>query len=75
MRKPKKKYDVFIHERRYGCYGNVDQRHHTGTTWAVSPEAAINNVRFRNGDKYTFREIGDRLDEGSVSYEYEAEEA
>ena len=72
----KKHYAVFVcHQGEGGCYGTQKLRRLVGETWAVSPEQACNNVRYRTrGRSPSYYVIGDVLDEGSASVFYEAEE-
>ena len=72
----KKHYAVYIvHQGDGGCYGGQELRYYLGDTWAVSPEKACSNVRYRtSGKSYSYYINGDIADEGSYSVFYEAEE-
>lgn len=81
MRKPKRKYEVYLVGDGYGVYAKEYCRDFMGTTWAVSPKQAISNVRFQNRDRDnpyggpSSWELGDILDEGYVHFHYVAMEA
>lgn len=76
----KKHYEVYYVGRGFGCYAKDYQKTYLGDTWAVSPEKACNNVRYRYRDKnhpnggYSYDILGDCLDEGEVLFTYEAVE-
>lgn len=73
-----KQYRVFIVRKGYGCYS--EGKWFAGSTWAVSPEKACSNVRYRgrgrknpNGGSASWVN-GDYAEEGFANYYYEAEE-
>ena len=78
--KRKRSYNVFLVGHGDGCYAEDYHREFIGTTMAVSAKQACSNVRFRemrdkrnpNGG-YSAWVLGDRADEGTVVYTYEAE--
>lgn len=71
----REKYNVYIISYGWGCYKCIDGRKEfVGSTMAVSPKQAINNVRYRNEGKNTnswFHD--DYLEEGSGVSTYIAE--
>ena len=78
MRKPKRKYDVYLVGDGYGVYAKDYCRTFCGTTYAVSEKQAISNVRYQlrtNDNPYggpSSWVLGDILDEGFVDFHYEA---
>ena len=68
----KQKYDVYIEGHGYGVYKKEYKKIFCGSTVAVSEAQAINNVRFRNGDKESIYIQDDYMDEGYVVFEYHA---
>lgn len=74
----KKHYKVYYVGKGTGCYAEDYQKTYLGETWAISPEKACSNVRFRFRDKthpnggYSYDILGDRLDDGEVFFTYEA---
>lgn len=58
MSKEKRKYNVYLRQVVFDSTGDPDKAIHyedfMSSTWAVSPEKAACNVRFRNGDKYDY---------------------
>ena len=78
--KQRKKYAVYYVGTGEGCYAKEYKKIYLGDTWAVSKEEAESNVRFRYRDEkhpnggYSYDILGDRLDEGTVFFEYKAEE-
>jgi len=78
--KTKHKYAVYRVGTGTGVYARDFCNEFIGETFAVSPEQACNQVRFRetrcktlpNGE-YSTLVIGDRLEEGSVFFKYKAE--
>ena len=78
-KKPKKHYAVYYVGKGKGVYAKEYQRTFIRNTWAVSEAKAKSNVRndFRrknNPMAYSKSYLGDRLDEGSVTFTYEAVE-
>lgn len=77
MRKPKRKYYVYLIAHGTGCYSS--DKSYVGSTYAVSEKQAINNVRYRTRDENhpyggaSSWAVGDYAEEGSVYYEYKAE--
>lgn len=74
----KQKYDVYLIGTGTGCYAKNYAKHFLGSTYAVSPEQACNNVRYRqrtngapNGG-YSYWTLDDSYDMGYVEYEYKA---
>lgn len=84
MQKPKRfsnikhHYDVFYVGYGEGCYAKNYRREFVGSTWAVSPEKACSNVRYRLRDDkyphggYSYDVMGDSAGMGSVSFSFEA---
>ena len=74
----KKHYAVYYVGHGDGCYAKDYCNVFLGETWAVSPEKACSNVRYRMRDDkyphggYGYDSIGDRCEEGSVFFEFEA---
>lgn len=54
----KRKYNVYLRQVVFDSAGDpgkaIKYEDYISSTWAVSPEKAATNVRFRNGDKYDF---------------------
>jgi len=78
--KPKKHYAVYYEGHGWGCYAENYSKVYIDDTWAVSPEKACSNVRYRyrnekmpNGG-YATEVLGDYLGEGEVLFEYKAYE-
>lgn len=67
----KEKYNVYRVESGTGCYGSSEK--YIGSTYAVSAKQAVNNVRFRTGNRPAMDVIGDYLEEGHVVISYRAE--
>ena len=76
----KRHYEVYYIGKGTGCYAEKYKKIFLGETWAVSPEKACSNVRYRNRDKkhpnggYSCDILGDCLDDGEVLFTYEAVE-
>ena len=74
----KKKYSVYYVGKGTGCYAEDYKRIYLGDTWAVSPEKACSNIRFRQRTKempnggYSTDFLGDSEDMGYVEFYYEA---
>lgn len=72
------KYDVYYVGYGEGCYAEEYCRQYVGTTYAVSPKQACSRVRYNTRTKeqphggYHTYSIGDILEEGSVTFTYEA---
>lgn len=67
----KRKYQVYLVRRGYGCYGSM--MFHVGNTMAVSEAQAENNVRFRhNGAVPAAWTNGDCEERGDIDTFYKA---
>lgn len=58
MAAAKRRFNVYLRQMIRDYTGDPDLAIHyedfVGGTWAVSAAQAVNNVRFRRGDKYSF---------------------
>ena len=74
----KKKYSVYYVGKGTGCYAENYKKIYLGDTWAISPEKACSNVRYRMRDKsnpnggYSINYLDDSQGLGYVFYQYEA---
>lgn len=70
----KTKYKVYLVGQGHGCYASEYWREDLGETWAVSPEKAISNIRYRLRQKGELLpdDLGDSEGMGFVHYELEA---
>lgn len=70
----KTKYHVYLVGHGHGCYAEDYYREDLGSTWAVSPEKAISNIRYRlrQAGEILPCHLGDREGLGYVNYELEA---
>lgn len=54
----KKHYAIYLASRVFDCEDDarceITRRDFVGETWAYSEAQAVNNVRFRNGDKHSY---------------------
>lgn len=51
----KRRYHVYLRQTVYDSQGaEIQYEDYISATWAVSPEKAASNVRYRNGDKYNY---------------------
>jgi hypothetical protein len=72
-------YNVYYIGKGNGCYAEDYCKTFVGRTKAVSPEKACSQVRWRNRNKnnpnggYSINVLGDRLEEGFVTFTYKAE--
>jgi len=79
MKKLKQKYDVYYVGIGSGVYAPNYCRQYVGSTFAVSPAQACNNVRYSLRDRkypnggYATDVLGDIYDEGEVKFHYEAQ--
>jgi len=70
----KHKYEVYLIGRGTGCYAEEYYKEPLGETWAVSPEKAIANIKYRLRQKGELLpdDLGDSEGMGYVHYELEA---
>ena len=74
MATEKRKYEVYLVGHGTGCYASEYYREALGETWAVSPEKAISNIRYRLRQKGELLpdDLGDSEGMGFVHYTLEA---
>ena len=70
----KTKYRVYLVAHGHGCYAENYYREDLGSTWAVSPERAISNIRYRYRQAGVILpcHLGDSEGLGFVHYSLEA---
>lgn len=70
----KQKYKVYLIGTGHGCYAEEYYRENLGSTWAVSPEKAISNIRYRlrQTGELLPDDLGDSEGLGFVHYSLEA---
>lgn len=74
METNKRKFTVYLVGHGSGCYASEYYKEVLGETWAVSPEKAIANIRYRLRQKGELLpdDLGDSEGMGFVHYELEA---
>lgn len=74
METNKRKFTVYLVGHGTGCYASEYYKEFLGETWAVSPEKAIANIRYRLRQKGELLpdDLGDSEGMGFVHYELEA---
>lgn len=74
MEQKKRKYEVYLVGHGHGCYAPEYYRANLGSTWAVSPDKAISNIRYRlrQAGEYLPDDLGDSEGMGYVHYDLEA---
>lgn len=70
----KQKYKVYLIGTGHGCYAEEYYREDLGSTWAVSPEKAISNIKYRlrQAGELLPDDLGDSEGLGFVHYSLEA---
>lgn len=70
----KTKYRVYLVGHGHGCYAEDYYREDLGSTWAVSPEKAISNIKYRlrQAGELLPDDLGDSEGLGFVHYSLEA---
>ena len=70
----KTKYKVYLIGHGHGCYAETYYKEDLGETWAVSPEKAISNIKYRLRQKGELLpdDLGDSEGMGFVHYELKA---
>lgn len=70
----KQKYKVYLVGTGHGCYTEDYYREDLGSTWAVSPEKAISNIKYRlrQARELLPDDLGDSEGLGFVHYSLEA---
>lgn len=74
MANEKHKFTVYLVGRGTGCYASEYYKEVLGETWAVSPEKAIANIRYRLRQKGELlpEDLGDSEGRGYVTWMFEA---
>ena len=70
----KQKFKVYLVGKGHGCYASEYWREDLGETWAVSPEKAISNIRYRLRQKGELlpEDLDDSEGRGYVQWVFEA---